>query len=298
MGAEPESAGEQSGLDGSVPAMRCSSAPRRKCCRRKPETPEESSQDAEQSPVPMETDQPDAQPAAEEEPVEDAAAEEVTEEQAEPVAEPEAEVQYRPLGRGGRRDPTQHRTPRGSRCDDRSHEEARREIEAYFRARSGPKPCGRQTRCAQPAPLDLEALGQKYQLVPGETGLVDALEIETTNWAEPTGSASLKAKCKRSRSPKSLTGRHPVVPAGSNPVVRSGCGVLVLESGGRRGVCSDARTGTRRSDRCLETRSGTGIDKGRSPTACPSGAAGRSRYARRSGKRLPSGCLRRVRSVG
>ncbi|TVS16145.1 MAG: hypothetical protein EA424_14785 [Planctomycetaceae bacterium] len=90
-----------------------------------------------------------------------------------------AEVRYRPLEEVADEIRRTIARPLAQDAMDEAMKSARREVEAYFRASiraRALRDAGRDV--PQPAPLDLEALAQKFQLIPGETRLVDQFEIE------------------------------------------------------------------------------------------------------------------------
>ncbi len=122
-------------------------------------------------------------PAEEETPVEAVPpVEDDLETQPEAETQPEptpAEVRYRPLEEVADEIRRTIARPLAQDAMDEAMKSARREIEAYFRASiraQALRDAGRDV--PEPAPLDLEALAQKFQLIPGETRLVDQFEIE------------------------------------------------------------------------------------------------------------------------
>jgi hypothetical protein len=96
----------------------------------------------------------------------------------ESTTEPEAAVRYKPLEEVADQIRRSIARPQAQDAMSEALKNARRDIDAYFRARVRAKALRDAKRDApEPAPLDLEAMGEKYQLIPGETRMVDGMEI-------------------------------------------------------------------------------------------------------------------------
>ena len=96
----------------------------------------------------------------------------------ETTTEPDAAVRYKPLEEVADQIRRSIARPQAQDAMSEALKNARRDIDAYFRARVRAKALRDAKRDApEPAPLDLEAMGEKYRLIPGETRMVDGMEI-------------------------------------------------------------------------------------------------------------------------